>query len=200
MKGAGIKATIFGITVNFLLFLVKLYIGISANSLPIYCDAINNLGDTFSCVIGLLGFFLIKKLDETKSLRAQSLCTFIISLVIAVSGIYFVYNGIERTIYPLPINYTHKYVYAISATILVKIIMGIVYHLFNKKQKSSVLSALVLDSFLDCFVTAFALMSLVLVTKINFAADGVFAIVTGLIITVSAVKNLINETKYLIYN
>jgi divalent metal cation (Fe/Co/Zn/Cd) transporter len=200
MKGAGTKATIFGIATNFLLFLTKLYIGISSNSLPIYCDAINNLGDTFACIIGLLGFFLIKKLNETKSLRAQSLCTFVISLIIAVSGIYFVYNGIERTMYPLPINYTHKYVYAIAVTIGVKIIMGIVYIFFNKKQKSSVLSALVLDSFLDCFITAFALMSLVLVTKINFAADGIFAIVTGLIITVSAVKNVINESKFLINN
>lgn len=198
MHTAGKAATAIGIGANFLLFLTKLYVGISSNSLAIYCDAINNLGDTFACIIAIMGFVLAKKLNERKSNRTQSLCTFIISLVIAVSGGYFVYNGLERLLYPLPISYTNKYAVLIIATIFVKILMGIMYHFFNKKENSPMLKALVLDSFLDCFVTMFALMGLLLVTKLNYAVDGAFAIVTGTIITISAVKNIIEQSKFLI--
>lgn len=200
MKGCGAKATAIGIAANFLLFLVKLYIGISSNSLAIYCDAVNNLGDTLVCITAFSGFLLIKKLDEKRSLRAQSLCTFLISLVIAVSGIYFIYNGTERMLYPLPVTYTQKYALAIIGTVGAKILMGIMYIFFNKKESSPVLKALILDSFLDCFVTVFALMSLVLIEKVNYAVDGIFAIVTGIIITISAIKNTAQQTKFLINN
>lgn len=200
MKSVGAKATAIGIAANFLLFLVKLYIGVSSNSLAIYCDAVNNLGDTFACIVAFSGFLLIKRLNEIKSLRAQSLCTFVISLVIAVSGIYFIYNGMERMMYPLPVSYTPKYAFVIIGTIAAKILMGIMFILFNKKSGSTVLKALILDSFLDCFVTLSALMGLFLITKVNYAVDGIFAIITGAIITVSAIKNIISETKFLINN
>lgn len=200
MKHNGIVAASIGLGANLLLFLAKLYVGISSNSLAIYCDAINNLGDTFACIIAILGFLLAKKLNEIMAKRAQSLCTFVISIVITVTGLYFVYNGIERLLYPLPVSYSIKYVIVISATIAVKILMGVMYIYHNKKQDSTILKAMVLDSFLDCFVTLFALMSLLLVSKVNFAIDGIFAIITGAIISITAIKNIISESKYLITN
>lgn len=198
MNKAGLSAAIIGILSNFLLFLIKLYVGISSNSLAIYCDAVNNLGDTFACGVALLGFYLVKKLNERKSLRTQSLCTFIISLVITVSGVYFVYNGLERMMYPLPITYTKKYAIIIIATIFAKILMGIMYMLYNRKAQSPILRALVLDSFLDCFVTVFAVMGLLLVTRVDYAVDGIFAIITGSIITIFAIKNIVEQSKFLI--
>lgn len=200
MKRFGLVATLIGFFANFGLFLTKLYVGISTNSLAIYCDAINNLGDTFSCAIVVLGFVLIRRTSENKSNRIQSLFTFVISIVIAISGIYFVYNGADRILYPLPVSYTVKYAIIIILTVFAKILMGIMYAIFNKKEKSTMLKALVLDSFLDCLVTIFALMSLFLIGKINFAVDGIFAIIAGGIITVTAIKNIINEGKYLVNN
>jgi len=57
MNKIGIKATALGAIFNTVLFFAKFYVGISTNSLSIYCDAINNLGDTFACLIAVLGFF-----------------------------------------------------------------------------------------------------------------------------------------------
>lgn len=200
MKNYGITAMGVGTAANFILFLVKVYVGISSNSLAIYCDAINNLGDTLACITALGGFILIKKYTELQSKRAQSLVTFVISLIIAVSGFYFVYNGAERVLYPLPVSYSIKYAILIGATIGVKILLGVFYRFFNKKSSSPMLKAMVLDSVLDCFITLTALIGLILVPKINFAIDGVLAVVTGIIITVSAVKNIIEQSKYLINN
>ena len=49
-------------------------------------------------------------------------------------------------------------------------------------------------------MTIFALMGLFLITKVNFAADGIFAIIIGTAVTVSAVKNTIEQSKFLINN
>lgn len=200
MKGVGIKATAIGVFANLLLFFIKLYIGISANSLAVYCDAVNNLGDTLACAVALAGFFAVKRLDETRSCRLQSLCTFVIELVITFTGCYFVYNGLERMLYPLPVTYSKKYALLIAVTIPAKALMAAMYKAFNKKADSAVLKALILDGVLDCFVTLFALMSLLLVAKVNYAVDGVFAIITGSAITITAVRELISQAKYLINN
>lgn len=200
MNKAGLTAVSLGTVFNLFLFFAKFYVGISTNSLSIYCDAINNLGDTFACLIAVLGFFLARKVSELKSQKTQSLCTFVISLIIAATGAYFVYNGLNRLLYPLRIAYSVEYSYIIIATVFAKVLMAIMYICFNKKAGSPVLKAMVLDSFLDCATTIFALMGLFLITKINFAADGVFAIIIGTVVTVSAVKNIIEQGRYLINN
>ena len=189
-----------GTAVNFLLFLTKIYVGISSNSLAIYCDAINNLGDTAACIIALTGFLLVRKYDEIKSSRAQSLFTFVISLIISVTGFYFIYSGAERLLYPLPVSYSVKYAVLIIVTIAVKVLLGVFYWLMGRKCQSPMLKAMVLDSILDCFITLATLIGLFLVPKTDYALDGIFAVVTGITITVSAIKNLIAQSKYLINN
>ncbi|HBA93784.1 MAG TPA: hypothetical protein DCZ02_04130 [Ruminococcaceae bacterium] len=198
MKNIHITAVSIGGLVNLGLFFAKLYVGISSNSLAVYCDAINNLGDTFACIIGIIGFIFAKKTGERKQKRIQSLCTFVISIIICVTGAYFVYNGMERLMYPLKISYSNEYALIISITIAVKIIMGVMFIAFNKREPSPVLKALVTDSFLDCGVTLFTLMGLFLIVKVQFAVDGIFAIVIGTAVTVSSLKNLIQQAKYLV--
>lgn len=198
LKKPAVMAGIAGCAVNFVLFLVKLYIGIASNSLSVYCDSINNLGDTFACAVAILGILLSFKLSEKESDRAQSLGDFVISILIAVCGIYFVYNGADRIFYPLPVSYSLKYAAVITATIFVKILLGLMFFIANKKAPSPILKALLLDSFLDCFITLFAIMGLFLVNRINIAVDGIFAVISGFAISVFAIKNIIGEAKFLI--
>lgn len=198
MGKTGIKAAVFGFSLNFILFLIKLYVGISSSSLAIYCDGINNLGDTLSCVIALIGFALALKLNERKSGRAQALASFVIGLILAITGGYFAYNGIERFMYPVQISYLFKYAVLIAVTIIVKLIMGIVYLRVNNRHPSPVYKALITDSFLDCVVTACTLMSLTLSVKINFAIDGIISVAIGLAVAVSAIKSIVEQSRYLI--
>ena len=185
-------------TVNFLLFLTKLYVGVATNSLSVYCDAVNNLGDTFACGLAVLGFALSRRMETRRAGRTQSLLTFVISIVIAVTGFYFAYNGLERLLYPLPVSYSAGYAAAVGATIGVKLLLALLFRHANKTTPSPVLRALTLDSVLDCFITLFAWMGLFLIVRVRFAADGLFAILCGAVITVSAVRAVIAEAKYLI--
>ncbi len=198
MGKVGIKTALFGFITNFILFLLKLYIGISSNSLSIYCDAVNNLGDTLSCIIVLVGSVFILKLDETRSNRMQALAGFVIGLILTVTGFYFAYNGLERCFYPVKISYLKIYALLLAVTIAVKFIMGIIYFKVNQKNSSPIFRTLILDSFLDCAVTAITLIGFTLTIKINFAVDGIMAIVIGTIVAISAAKEIIAQAKTLI--
>ena len=197
LKKPAIWAGITGCAVNFVLFLIKLYIGIASNALAIYCDSINNLGDTLACVIAIAGIALSLKLNSKASDRAQSLADFVISIFITVCGLYFIFNGVDRILYPLPISYSARYTLIIVATIFVKIFLGVFFYFINKKMPSPIFKALLLDSFLDCFITLFAIMGMLL-NNLNLTVDGFFAVICGIAITVSAIKNIIKESKFLI--
>lgn len=200
MGKLGIKTAVFGLAANFILFLVKLYISISSNSLSIYCDAVNNLADTLSCAVALVGFIIILKLDERRSKRVQSLASFLIGIIITAIGLYFAYNGVERLMYPTAISYSKKYALLVFITIFVKIFMGIVYILINKKKSSPVFKALIIDSFLDSSITLAALLGFSLTPRVNYAIDGVIAVLIGITVAVSSIKNVFQEAKYLINN
>lgn len=198
LSKTGIKTSVFAIALNLVLFFVKLYVGISSASLSIYCDAVNNLGDTVSGVIALTGFILTIKLNEKKSERVQALASFVIGLILAVTGVYFAYSGLERLMYPVTVSYQRKYAVLIAVTVFVKLFMGIVYFLINRKAPSVVFKTLIIDSFLDTAITLCALLGLTLCVKVNFALDGIISIVIGTAVAVQAVKTIIEQGKLLI--
>ena len=200
MSKRDIRIAVFGIACNLSLFLIKLYVGISSNSLAIYCDSVNNLGDTFSALIALFGFiFIIKsKINERKRGRVQALCSFIIGSIVAVTGGYCVYTGLERFMYPVLVSYSFKYAVLIILTACVKLVMAMVYIRSNRKSPSPVYKALILDSFLDFAITTMAVMGFFLINKINYAVDGVFGIVIGIIILASASKSVFQQAKILV--
>ena len=199
MGKTGIKTAVFGVSCNFILFLIKLYVGISANSLAIYVDSINNLGDTLSCFIAVICFvFVLKTSAEKKGGRIQSLASFVIGIIVAVTGASCVYSGLERFMYPLPVSYSRNYALLICATALVKLIMGLVYMRINEKAPSPVFKTLILDSFLDFAITASAVSSFFLVKKLGFTADGIVGILIGTVIVISSAKSVWQQAKKLV--
>lgn len=195
----GIKTAVFGVLCNFFLFLIKLYVGISTNSLAIYVDSVNNLGDTLSCLIAIAGFaFVLKTNNEKKGGRIQSLSSFVIGIIVAVTGASCVYSGLERFMYPLPVSYSRNYAILICLTAVVKLVMGFVYIRINRKNPSPVFKALILDSFLDFGITVSAVTGFFLVAKLGFAADGIIGIAIGTAIVISAVKSVWEQAKNLV--
>lgn len=198
MGKLGIKAAVFGLMTNFILFLIKLYISVSSNSLTIYCDAVNNLADTLSCIVALAGFIIILKVSERKSKRIQALASFLIGIALIAVGLYFAYNGLERLMYPIAVSYSVKYALLVVVTIFIKLAMGIIYIFINKKQSSPVFKTLILDSFLDCAITFTALLGFSLTTKINYAIDGVFSVIIGIAVAIGAFKTVTQQAKFLV--
>ncbi len=188
--------------VNILLFALKLYVGLSSNSISIYSDGINNF---FDSLMGLLSFvcfsFAAKKESIVASFNArktEELLTFIMSVIVGITGFYFMYSSLERLTYPTPVWYKTKYLYLIVFTALVKIAMFLFLNFFGKKMASSVIKVMAFDSLLDFFVTGTTALTLVVSKFSNYSVDAFCGIFISTVIIVCAVKMIVSSGKILL--
>ena len=93
--------------------------------------------------------------------------------------------------YPTSVSYRTKYLYILIATALAKLIMFAVLKTLSKKGKSDILKVMSTDCILDFFITSVTVMTLLISTYGNYAADALCGIVISIVITVSAVKTIL---------
>ena len=187
--------------VNFLLFVTKLYVGLSSNSISIYSDGMNNFFDSLT---GILSFALLVSLARQTSPAAvykikktEQLLSVIILAAVAFSAFYFAYNSLERLTYPTPVSFAVKYLAIILATAAVKLFMFALLRLYAKKSGSAVVRLISLDSLLDFFITAVTAFTLILSVDGKYAFDALCGMGISAAILFTAVKNLISAASLL---
>ncbi len=177
---------------NVALFSVKLYVGLSANSISIYSDAVNNMFDSLS---GLAAFICFAALLSSTSAAARAIIkkseqffSFVMSVIILLTGLYFAYNSLERLFYPTPISYLTHYLVLLMITVAVKLIMFFAYRGVYRVTGSPIIKVMAADSILDFFITLATVMSLTVSQYAEFAVDAVFGIVISIALIISALK------------
>ncbi|MBR5438094.1 MAG: cation transporter [Clostridia bacterium] len=175
--------------------------GLSSNSISIYSDGVNNFFDSLT---GLLSFcLLISVLSQKgavavyKTKKTQQLLSFIISVTVAFSALYFAYNSLERLTYPTPVSFAVKYLVIVIITALVKLFMFFLLRLYSKKISSPVVKLISLDSLLDFFITAVTALTLILSFDGRYAFDAFCGMGISAVILFTAVKNLISSLSFL---
>lgn len=183
-----------GGAVNILLFFVKLYIGISTNSVAIYADSLNSLADFAVCTAVIIGFRLSAsaKTEEYPfgKGRAEELTELLISAVILASGGIFAYISIERIMYPVPVWYSTVYAVIIAVTAAVK--LGLSFF-FSKKSRilgSDTIKGIAADSRLDFLITVCTLVSFTLSSEAGFSVDGIAGVIISLLLIAEGIKAL----------
>ena len=193
---------IFAGIVNLALFLIKFYIGIRTNSQCIYTDSINNLMDTLSLCLALIGVSFINKPSTEKFKfgfgRVEEFTAFIMSLLMTVAGLGFAYTSLGRLMSPIPVWFFTKYAVIIGCTCVVKLILGIIFASKYKKQPSAVLKTVMLDSFLDCGITAVSLASFTLSNVLGNGFDALSGLIISIIIAVSGIRLIISSASKLL--
>lgn len=199
-----LSAGVFAFVCNLLLFGVKLYVGLASGSISIYSDGINNF---FDCLSGALTVGVIIALSKVNGeegekivKRTQHLLSFVMSVVVAISGFYFAYNSLERFVYPTPVNYMTKYLWLIVGTTFVKLLMIFVFRYLGKKAESPVIRVMAVDGVLDFFVSGVTVLTLELTKSGSYAYDAVCGLAIGILITVGAIKLVISSVKAIIYD
>ncbi|MCM1363977.1 MAG: cation diffusion facilitator family transporter [Ruminococcus sp.] len=177
---------------NLLLFFVKLYVSLSANSISIFSDAINNLADSLSCVVSIgcmaISIKLMRKGTDYLCGKIEQLLSLGLSVIVAVVGISFAYSSLERFMYPTPIWFTTKYFAMITLTAMIKLLMFFVLRLKAKKNNSAVIRVMQADSLMDFFVTSVTLVSFVATQYTDFMIDAFAGLIISVIIIISAIK------------
>ena len=166
---------IFAFASNFVLFIIKLYVGLSCNSISIYSDGINNMLDGFSALITAvcLGFIRKRLLAGSAATvkKTESLLSLVLSTLVLLSGAYFAYTSLERLIYPTPIWFSMRYLYLLVGTALFKLVMFLVYRIADRRLDSQVVKIMSYDCILDFFITAVTIISLWVSARGSFSLD-----------------------------
>lgn len=188
---------IIAVSVNFILFFVKFYIGLRTNCLCIYTDSVNNFTDTLSGLLALLGVYLISR-PATKNFpfgkgRAEYAAGFLMAIFMTGAGFFFAYSSVERFFAPTPVWFFVNYAVIIGITCIVKLIMGIVFSRFYKKNKSPVTKALMLDSFTDCVITLVSLISFTLTNYTEFIIDAYLGLLISIVISALGIRLIISS-------
>ncbi len=181
-----------GAGVNLGLFIVKLYIGLSTNSIAIYADALGSIADCAVCGAAIVGFSLLGA-AKSKSFpfglgKIEDLLNLIISAVILITGGTFVYISLERLLYPVPVWYSQLYSALIAATAAIKLALAFFFKSMFKKAGAPTIKNLQTDSVLDFFITLCTLVSFTLSAKTEFSVDGLAGIIIGFVLAAEGFK------------
>lgn len=179
---------------NFILFFIKLYVGLSSNSISIYSDGINNFFDSLSSVAGILCFYILAKSADPsvkfRSEKSEQLLSFILSAIIVAVGFVFFYNSAERLMYPTPVWFTNGYFIALSLTSAVKLIMFAFLRKESAKQNSDMLKVMSTDSLTDFFITTVTVVTLIISQKGSYSLDAFAGIFISILIMISGLRSL----------
>ena len=196
------RVCLFAFFANFVLFGVKLYIGLSANSISIFSDAVNNLFDALGGLVSFAGLFVLTGEDGLGMAhtvrKAEQLFSFLISIVICLAGGYFAYSSLERLMYPSPVWFTPLGLCVLIATAAAKLGMFAFYRHMEKKEPSPVIRVMRMDCVLDFFITGVAVLTLVVSRFGRYSIDAIAGLVISVMIVVPAVKTLLQNGAALI--
>ena len=185
----GNLASVVGIITNTILFVVKLVIGLLLNSISIIADAVNNITDSLTNLMVIIGIKFAKKPADNKHPFGHSRIEYITSLIISAFmlflGYEFITHSIELIINPEEIGFDIVLVGILAASGLVKLWQSGFYKKLGKSVNSEPLKALSKDSRNDVLI-AIALVSSVIFTHLTgIIIDGYVGVLVSLIILYS---------------
>lgn len=189
-----IKTGILGIIINMILAIFKAIIGLISGSIAITLDAVNNLSDTLSSIITIIGSKLAsKKPDKEHPFghgRIEYFATMIIAIIILFAGLTSLKESVIKTIHPKPATYTISTIVIIAVAIIVKYIWGKYVKKTGETINSDTLIATGIDSLYDSILTFSTLVAAVISILFHLNLEGVFGIIISIFIMKSSIELL----------
>lgn len=183
-----------GLLSNFLLFGMKLLIGLFSGSVSIIADAMNNLSDSASSVLTLIGFRIAAKPADKEHpyghQRSEYITGMIISLIILFVGGQFLRTSIERILQPESLQTSPLMFIILVSSIGIKVVQGYFYQETARHIGSKTLLASAKDSFNDVYTTVAVLVSAAVEHLIGWQIDGYTGLLIAFYIIFSGIQML----------
>jgi len=193
-KKYGTVSGCFGIITNLILFLIKFVVGIIANSVTIMADAFNNLSDSGSCIVTILGFKLANKPADKEHpyghARYEYIAGIIISLLILSMGVLFTKSSIEKIFNPQDINLSIATYIVLVIAILGKLVQMLVYLDFSKAINSATIRATAIDARNDILTTSAVLIAMIIMGMFKINIDSYMGLIISIFIIITAIGSL----------
>ena len=190
-------AGIVGIATNILLFCIKIFAGIVFHSVAIVADAVNNLSDSASSVVTLVGFKLSAKPADKEHpyghARIEYISGLIVSLVILLLGFQLAQSSLGKILHPEESETSLVAVGILVVSVLIKLWQFLFYRTVGRRISSTTLEATAADSRNDVFSTVAILIGMGITWLTSYNLDGWMGLIVALLIVVGGVQ-LIMET------
>ena len=123
-----VRTSVVGILANVFLATFKAAVGLTANSVAIVMDAVNNLSDAASSVITIVGTKLAGREPDQKHPfgygRVEYLSAMVISLLVLYAGVTALAESVKRILVPEEPDYGAASLAIIAVAVVVKIVLG----------------------------------------------------------------------------
>lgn len=190
----GFITSLTGITINLLLFGIKLFAGILCGAVSITADAFNNLSDAGSSLISLFGFKLSSKPKDDKHPfghgRMEYISSFLVAVLIVLVGYELITSSVEKIIHPETVSIKTIAVVILAISVVAKLYMFLYNFSYSKKLNSPVLRATASDSISDTVSTAVVLLGFCLSSVLPFSVDGYIGVLVAVFILFTGIKSL----------
>ena len=172
------KATLISSCVAAILTLMKLVIGIASGSVAVLASAVDSVLDMF---VSIFNYFAIsnseKPADKTFNYgrgKIEALDSVIEGTIITISGLYLLYQAVDKAINGHISQYLDISIYVMIASLIITISLVTYLNYVAKKTNSMVIKADALHYKTDVFSNVAVLVSLVLVTFTGYELIDVF--------------------------
>ena len=179
------KISLISTGVNLLLTVFKLAVGLLINSVALIADAIHSGMDVFSSLVTFLGIKAAKKPVDEKHpygyYRTESLAGLVVAVLLGISGVWIIYEGVERFLELEPVTFSLWAIGLMIVTVIVNEVMSRLKFHYGRKYESLSLVADAEHSRADVISSVGVLIGLILIRYFVYA-DAIIALLIGLYI------------------
>lgn len=191
------NTSIIGIITNLGFALIKVVIGLMANSVSIISDAINNFTDSVSAVITLLGSKFANKAPDYKHPfgygRIEYISSLVVAAIVLVFGLEFMKTSFLRIQNPEAINFTILQIVLLILTILGKIFLSRLDVVVGETTNSLALKASGKEAMMDVLASTLTVVAAIVSVFTGWLIDGYVGLLLSIFIIYTGIS-LIRET------
>lgn len=184
-----VQVSVIGIITNLILAIIKIIIGSISGSIAIISDAVNNLTDSLSSLITIIGTKLAQKRPDKKHPfgfgRIEYLTSMIIGMTIIVTGLEMVISSVKHIFHPGAVNYNFWILIILFITVALKIFLATYNQKQGKKLNSGALVASGKDAKNDAIVSSVTIISAIIDMFTKVSVDSY----AGLFISIFILKS-----------
>ncbi len=180
-------AGLLGLGTNFLLFLLKFFVGTIAGSVSVIADSFNNLSDMGASGVGLVGLRMAEKPSDAEHPfghgRVEYVSGLVVSFLILFLGVELFMDAVEKILHPGAVHFSMVSLLLLIFAVPVKLGLGLYTQKVGKKTNSPAMQAAGKDSLNDVLVTSATILSALLSQHTVFPVDGVIGLlVSGFVV------------------
>lgn len=188
------KVSILGIGANAGFAAFKVIVGLLANSVAVLLDAVNNLTDSLSSAITIIGVKLAGRKPDSKHPfgygRVEYFSAIVVAGIIFAAGVSSLIESAKAIIHPEETSFTWLSVMIIVVAIVGKLILGRYFKTRGKALNSDALVASGLDASFDALLSASTLLGAVISMIWSINLDGYIGVVISAFIIKTGIETL----------